>query len=270
MVSANFFRMKIELALLSLVLAGGLLAGGAGCAGKEVVTLNVSAAASLTDALKEINVLYAKKKANVTITPNFASSGILQKQIEQGAPSDVFISAAASQMDALQKQGLLLNDTRKDLLNNRVVLVVPGDNRLRIASFKDLTGDGVKKIAMGDPKSVPAGTYGQQAFDELGISAQVQSKLVLASDVRQVLSYVETGNVDAGVVYSSDAKTSARVKVVASAPDAVNARVVYPAAVIKATQDAGDARDYVSFLLGDGARTVFEKYGFSMAKQQNP
>ena len=139
------------------------------------------------------------------VTPNFASSGTLQKQIEQGAPADVFISAAAGQMDALQKQDLLLDDTRKDLLNNRVVLVVPGDSTIGLASFKDLTADRVKKIALGDPKSVPAGTYGQQAFDELGISAQIQSKLVLASDVRQVLSYVESGSVDAGVVYSTDA-----------------------------------------------------------------
>lgn len=231
----------------------------------QAVELNVSAAASLTDALKTINDLYMQANKNVKITTNFASSGTLQTQIEQGAPVDVFISAAATQMDNLQKEGLLLNDTRKDLLNNKIVLIVPNDSNLGLTDFKDLATDKVKKVAMGDPKSVPAGTYGLQAFDELGITAAVQPKEVLGADVRQVLTYVEGGNIDAGIVFSTDALTSSKVKVVASAPADINAKVVYPVAVIKASKNADAAKAYVNFLSGAQAKAVFEKYGFSLA-----
>jgi molybdate transport system substrate-binding protein len=241
--------------------------GLAGCATSEPVTLNVCAALSLTDALKEVNSLYMQGKPNVTITPNFASSGTLQQQIEQGAPADIFISAAATQMDNLQKKELISNDTRQNLLNNKVVLIVPNDSTLGITSFKDLTNGKVKHIAIGDPEFVPAGKYGQQAFDELGITAQIQPKLVLASDVRQVLTYVETGNVDAGIVYSTDAKTSSKVKVVASAPDSINAKVVYPVAVIKASKNPDTAKDYEDFLFSKQAKALFEKYGFTVVSK---
>ena len=169
------------------------------------INLNISAASSLTDAIKAINALYREAKPNITITANFASSGTLQTQIENGAPVDIFISAAAVQMDNLQKKGILLNETRQNLLNNKVVLIVPADSKIAINSFADLVADDVKKIAIGDPNSVPAGAYAVQVFDELGITAQIQPKEVLASDARQVLTYVEGGNVDAGIVYSTDA-----------------------------------------------------------------
>jgi molybdate transport system substrate-binding protein len=231
----------------------------------QPVTLNVSAASSLTDALKELNSNYVKTKSNVTITPNFAGSGTLLTQIQNGAPCDVFISASAAQMDTLQKGHLIIDATRKDLLNNKVVLIVPNDSALAITSFKDLAVDKVKKVAIGDPKSVPAGTYAQQALDELGITASVSTKVVMGSDVRQVLTYVESGNVDAGIVYSTDALTSRKVKVVASAPDDINARVVYPVAVIAASRIPDAAKGYEAFLFGSEAKSVFEKYGFSMA-----
>jgi molybdate transport system substrate-binding protein len=228
-----------------------------------VINLNISAASSLTDAIKAVNVLYRAAKENVTITANFASSGTLQTQIENGAPVDVFISAAATQMDNLQKKGLLLNETRQNLLNNKVVLIVPVDSTLGITGFADLAADEVKKIAIGDPKSVPAGAYALQAFDELGITAQLQTKEVLGSDARQVLTYVEGGNVDVGIVYSTDALISTKVKVVATAPANINAKIVYPAAVIKASTNPNAAKDYLSFLFGAEAKAVFEKYGFS-------
>jgi molybdate transport system substrate-binding protein len=231
------------------------------------ITLNISAASSLTDAIKELNGLYLQKNSNITLTPNFAGSGTLQKQIEQGAPADVFISAAAGQMDTLQKENLILTETRKNLLNNTLVLVVPSDSTLGISSLNDLTGDAVKKIAIGDPKSVPAGTYAQQAFDKLGITARLQDKLVLGADVRGVLSYVESGNVDAGLVYLTDAKTSSKVKVAANAPDDINAKIVYPVAVVAASKVPDAAKSYVNFLFSDQARTVFVKYGFSLVGQ---
>ena len=253
---------KITLLSTIVLLTIALFVSLIGCAPKQPITLNISAAMSLTDALKEINSLYMQEKPNVTITPNFASAGTLQKQIENGAPADVFFSAAAAQMDALQKQGLILDDTRKNILTNTLVLVVPSDSTLGITSFKDLAGDKVKQIAIGDPKSVPCGTYAQQTFDEFGITDQLQSKLILGSDVRQILTYVESGNVDAGIVWTTEAKTSTKVKVVAIAPDDINAKVVYPVAVIKASKNPDAAKDYENFLFSQQAKEIFEKYGF--------
>jgi molybdate transport system substrate-binding protein len=270
--------MKIKYSLLTLVLliTAFLTISLAGCAGTTApaattpapsVTLNIQAAASLTDALKEINSQYIQGKPNVTLTPNFASSGTLQKQIEQGAPADIFVSAGASQMDALQKANLILTDTRKNLLNNKVVLVVPNDSTLGLTGFQDLALDKVKKIAIGDPKSVPAGTYAQQAFDELGITAQVQPKYVIGADVKAVLAYVESGNVDAGVVYSTDALISTKIKVVAGAPDDINAKIVYPVAVVAASKNQAQAKDYENYLFGSQVKAVFEKYGFTMVSK---
>jgi molybdate transport system substrate-binding protein len=231
------------------------------------IELNVSAALSLTDALKTINDLYMQENKNVKIVANFASSGTLQKQIEQGAPADVFISAAAAQMDALQKQQLIVDETRKNLLNNKVVLIVLANSSLRLSSFNDLVSDKVAKIAIGDPKSVPAGTYGKEAFDMLGITEKLQPKLILGGDVRQVLAYVESGNVDAGIVYSTDAAISKSVKIVANAPDAVNAKIVYPVAVIKSSKVVDVSKTYMSFLFSNNAKTIFEKYGFSVVNK---
>ena len=134
---------------------------------------------------------------------------------------------------------MIVTDTRKNLLNNTLVMIVPNDSTLGLTSLKDLASDKVNKIAIGDPKSVPAGTYAQKAFDELGITAQVTRKYVIGADVKAVLSYVESGNVDAGLVYSTDAITSTKVKVVASAPADINAQIVYPVAVIAASKVFG-------------------------------
>lgn len=233
----------------------------------QPVTLNISAAASLKDVLPQLNALYIKSNPNVTITPNFASSGTLQTQIEQGAPADVFLSAAAAQMNNLQNENLIDNSTRKNLLINSIVMIVPIDSTLGLSDFKDLATDKVKQIAIGDPKSVPAGTYAQQAFDLLGITSQVTPKYVMGADVKAVLSYVESGNVQAGIVYSTDAKTSTKVKVVAAAPAEINAKVVYPVAVIKATKVADAANKYENFLFSSDAKAIFEKYGFTLASK---
>jgi molybdate transport system substrate-binding protein len=231
------------------------------------VTLNLSAASSLTNVLNELNALYVKLNPNVAITPSYASSGTLQTQIQNGAPADIFFSAAEAQMDALQSQGLLLADSRKDLLNNSIVLIVPLNSALNLSSFKDLTNANVKLVAVGDPKSVPAGMYAALAFDELVITAQVQPKEVLGANVSQVLTYVESGNVDAGIVYSTDALSSTKVKVVATGPADINAQIAYPIAIIKSTKVADTARDYLSFLSTLRAKTIFQKYGFSVVSK---
>jgi len=142
--------------------------------------------------------------------------------------------------------------------------VVPADSSLDITDFKDLARDNVKKVAIGDPKSVSAGMYAQQIFDRNSIADTIKQKLVLAGDVRHVLTYVESGNVDAGVVFATDAKSSSKVKIVANAPDDINARVVYPVAIIKAGKNIDAARDYESFLFSNQAKAIFEKYGFSV------
>ena len=238
----------------------------AGCAGPAApVELNVSAGASMTDVMKEINSQYTKTAKNVKIIANFAGVGTLQKQIEQGAPVDIFISAGAAQMDALQKEHLLIESTRKILLTNKIVLIVPADSALKLNSFNGLVDTSVKKIAIGDPQSVAAGAYAQQTFDLLGITDQVKPKLVLAADVRQVLAYVESGDVDAGIVFLTDAAISNEVKVITNAPDEINNKVIYTLAVIQATKNLDAAKNYVSYLFSAEAKTIFEKYGFSMA-----
>jgi len=232
-----------------------------GCYG-PAAAVNVSAAASLTDAINEINILYKHDRPDAAVITNFGGSGTLQHQIENGAPVDIFISASPAQMDALQKKHLIIENTRRDLLSNKVVLIVPGDSTLGITGFNDLTGDKVTKVAIGDPGSVPAGMYARDIFSELGISDALQPKLVLAADVRQVLHYVESSNVDAGVVFMTDAKMSRNVKIVDNAPDDINRKVVYPVAIIETGRDRTAAADYEEFLFGNQAGMVFEKYGF--------
>ena len=160
---------------------------------------------------------------------NYAASGTLALQIEQGAPVDVFLSAAPKQMDDLQTKGLLAEGSRRDLLRNEIVLVVPKDST-GVTSFQDLLKPSVKHVALGEPTSVPAGQYAQQVLTKLGIAEAVNAKAVFAKDVRQVLTYVETGDADAGIVYSTDALESAKVRVAAQAPEDSHAPVIYPSA----------------------------------------
>jgi molybdate transport system substrate-binding protein len=252
-------RLFVTIGLIGLMLVILVVPG---CSKPAPVELNVSAAASLTDALTAINNLYMQENDYVTIVTNFASSGTLQKQIEQGAPADVFFSAGAKQMQALQDGGLIISDTRQDLLTNKVVLIVPANSTLQITGFMGLLGDDVQQIAIGDPDFVPAGDYAKQVLQLFGIWEQVQSKLILCTDVRQALAYVEGGNVEAGIVFSTDAAISTNVKVVADAPEEVNSKIIYPIAVIKASTNVQAAKDYIAFLLSDEARAIFEQYGF--------
>ena len=231
----------------------------------QAVTLNISAAATMTKALNEINKLYTQSKPWVTITPNYASIGTLQTQIENGALCDVFISADALHMDNLQNENLLLAGTRINLLTNTIVLIVPKGNPLGIIGFTDLTLSKVKTVAIGDPKSTALGAYAQQTFTELGILPAIQSKFVLASVVTQLLQYVDSGNADAAIVFSTDALSDSNVTAVATGPADVNAGIVYPAAILKASNNANAAQDYVNFLSSAQAKAIFVKYGFTMA-----
>jgi molybdate transport system substrate-binding protein len=224
-------------------------------------SLLISAAASLKDILEEIKPLYQQSKPNVNISYNFGSSGALQQQIEQGAPADIFISAAKKQVDALEQKGLLVAGTRNIIAKNRLVLVVP-KNSVGITSFYNLKDAKVKKIAIGEPRSVPAGQYAQQVLEKLKIWNQVKPKLVFANNVRQVLASVETGNAEAGLVYVTDAKISNKVKVVVTADEKYHSAIIYPLAVVKRSKNLAAAKEFSQFLSSDQAKTVFKKYGF--------
>lgn len=227
--------------------------------------LLVSAAASLKESLEEIAPLYLQTHENISIKYNFGASGALQQQIENGAPVDVFVSAAQKQMDALQSKGLLLTDTRRNILSNGLVLIVP-KNSSGITNFRQLTSSNVKRIAIGEPRSVPVGQYAEEVLKNLGILSQVRAKFVLANNVRQVLTAVESGNADAGVVYTTDARTSKQVKVVATAPENLHSPIVYPVAVLKNSKNISAAREYVQFLSSNPAKSIFKKYGFGIAR----
>ncbi len=223
--------------------------------------LLVSAAASMKDVLAEIKPLYQQSQPNVSITYNFGASGALQRQIEQGAPVDVFISAAKKQVDALEQKNLLVPGSRTVIAKNRLVLVVPG-NVSGISSFYNLKDARVKKIAIGEPRSVPAGQYAQQVLQQLKIWDQIKSKLVFANNVRQVLASVESGNAEAGLVYSTDAKISNKVKVVVAADEKYHSPIIYPLAILKRSKNIDAAKNFSQFLASDKAKAVFKKYGF--------
>jgi molybdate transport system substrate-binding protein len=231
---------------------------------QQPLNLTVSAAISLSNALAELKTVYQQSNPNVKITYNFGASGALAQQIQQGAPADVFFSAATKQMDTLEKADLLLPETRRNLLTNRLVLIAP-KNGLALASFKDLIDSRVKRIAIGEPKSVPVGQYSQELLTKLGIWQQIGPKVVFGNNVRQVLTFVETGNADAGIVYTTDAKESDKIQVRATAPANLHSPIVYPVAAIKGSRNAGAARAFVEFIASNRAKAIFEKYGFGIA-----
>lgn len=241
---------------------GLILLCGCGKTGQERATLTASVAASLQNAMQELEPIFEREQPGVRLNFNFGGSGTLAQQIERGAPADVFVSAAPKPMDGLAAKGLLVAGTRRDLLRNRIVLIVPKQNP-GPNSFAELAGSSVKMLALGDPGSVPAGEYGRQVLQALHVWDGVQSKLVLAKDVRQVLSYVETGNADAGIVYATDARESNAVRVAATAPEGTHAPIIYPAAVIQGSKNGEAARAFVEFLAGSTARSVYSRLGFT-------
>lgn len=228
------------------------------------VELTILAAASLTDVTKELAETYKKIAPNVTLTFSYGASGALQTQIEEGAPADIFISAATKQMDALEEGGLLLEHTKKELLYNEVVLIAPQDSTLKLTNFEDVGTDKVKIIALGDPESVPVGEYSEEIFTNLGILDTVKTKANYGSDVRQVLTWVEAGEVDCGVVYSTDVSVGEDIKIICEAPVGSHKDIIYPVAVIKTSINQEAAKAFVDFLSTPEAVASFKKYGFTM------
>jgi len=231
---------------------------------KKEVELLISAAASLTDVLGELKEIYKTMEPETTLTYTFGGSGALQTQIEEGAPVDVFISAAQKQMKALDEKKLIVDGSIKTLLVNKVVLIVPSDSQLDLSSFEDILKDGVKRVAIGDPASVPVGQYSEEIFTNLNLTDGVNPKLILASDVRTVLTWVESGEVDCGLVYATDAFTSDKIKIITEAPEGSHKEVSYPVGVVEGSKNKDRSQAFLDFLSTDEAIKIFEKYGFSM------
>ncbi|WP_338430499.1 molybdate ABC transporter substrate-binding protein [Synechococcus elongatus] len=225
-------------------------------------SLLVAAAASLQNPLQAIAALDSPDLANVSIRYTFAASGVLQRQIEQGAPIDILIAAAEKQMQALQEQGLILTDTRSNLLTNQLVLVVPKTALPSVARFQDLVQPQIKRLAIGEPRSVPAGHYALEVLENLGILEQVRPKFVLSNNVKAVLTAVETGNVDAGIVYWTDAQASSKVAVVSVADRSLHSPIVYPIAIVRSSRSLPQAEQYLEFLKREPAQAIFQRYGF--------
>ncbi|MGG1942936.1 molybdate ABC transporter substrate-binding protein [Paenibacillus polymyxa] len=232
----------------------------------ETVELTISAAASLTDALKEIQTLYESSHKGIQLNFNFGGSGALEKQIEQGAPSDLFLSASKKNMKSLVDQHLIESNKQKTWLTNELVAVIPADGTTSITSVKDLMQKEVKKVAIGIPESVPAGKYAQEALTNVKLWDVLQDKLVQAKDVRQVLQYVETGNADVGFVYKTDALTSQKAKIAFEVDSKTYSTVEYPIGIIKASKHIQEAESFYEYLQSQESLNIMAKYGFTIPK----
>ncbi|MEK4036935.1 molybdate ABC transporter substrate-binding protein [Paenibacillus sp. FSL F4-0122] len=248
--------------ILAIVLVVNLSAGPGGevQAATKKTEIIVSAAASLQDSLDKIALLYEKKHPDIDLVFNYAASGTLQKQIEQGAPADLFFSAGDKQMNALVEGGLISD--HKVLLKNQLVVVVPSDSKVKLTTITQLTDKAFKKVAVGQPESVPAGQYAQQSLTAKKVWDPLQSKLVFAKDVRQVLSYVETGNADAGFVYKTDALTSKKTKIALTVGPHVHKAINYPAGIVKSSKNQKAAKELYSYLQSKEANDIFVSDGF--------
>lgn len=249
----------------------GLLSCGASCqpppptdsSAVRPITLTVSAAASLQDALEAIAPQFHRTHPEIAVAYNFGSSGALQRQIEQGAPADVFFSAATGQMDALAAKGSIVLETRQEMVANRLVLIAPENSTLPVTDLNQLKDAPISRLAVGEFRSVPAGQYAKQALTSLDALPSLHSKLVFGNTVRSVLAAVESGNADLGIVYASDTIRSPRVKVLATIPADTHAPIRYPIAVTTSSPHSAAARQFIAFLQENRAQQTFAHFGFT-------
>jgi molybdate transport system substrate-binding protein len=248
---------KITL-LFVFLLSAVVLWGTAAWADQE---LTVSAAVSLTNALNEATAQFYKAHPGAKVVYNFGASGALLQQMATGAPVDVFASADQKTMNQAQEKNLVIPDTRKNFVSNRLVLIVPMDAKLTLSGLKDLAEPAVQRVAVGNPATVPAGRYAKEALESAGLWDKLSPKFVMAESVRQVLDYVRRGEVDAGLVYSTDAAIAkAQVKVVQTVTE--HAPILYPIAVTASTGKKDLAQSFVDFVVSPPAQEIFQKFGF--------
>ena len=254
-------KKSVFLLLISFFAAVLLPIGIAHAEPTEEIT--VSAALSLKSAFEEIGKLYEAQSKNARVAFNFGASGDLMAQIKGGAPVDVFASAALKDMDELDNAGFVVKDTRTNFVANSVVLIVPSSSKITLASFEDLKKAEIKKIAIGNPRTVPLGRYSEETFQYYKISDMIQAKLIFAENVRQVLDYVARGEVDAGIVYSTDAMVKQQeVRIIMTAPEASHKPIMYPIAVVKGTKNEKAAKSFIALVTSDEGRKILSKYGF--------
>lgn len=246
------------------VLIAGLLFAVAFASVASAATIRAGVAVSLKEAMEEVAKGYESKTGD-RVEFAFGSSGQVMAQIKGGAPVDLFISAADKQVDELIAAGLADADTRRVVAGNTLVLIVPRDSKDAIDSFDALGKVAVKRLAIGEPKTVPAGQYAQQVLKKLRLTAALSGRVVYGANVRQALDYVIRGEVTAGVVYATDAKQAGadKVNVVAEAPKGSHDPIVYPAVVVKKSRQADAAKRFLDHLASDDARQVLKKHGFT-------
>jgi molybdate transport system substrate-binding protein len=240
-----------------LVAAGMILAAGLAQAGD----LHVSAAASLTNAFRDIAARYEAQHAGTKVLLNFGASGALLQQMAKGAPVDVFASADMETMDAAEKQGLVAGAERRNFARNSLVVIVPRDSRLALGRLQDLGQPAVRKIAIGNPASVPVGRYTQRALEAAKLWPALSARAINTQNVRQSLDYVARGEVDAGFVYGTDAAVMKdRVKAAFEVP--LDVAIAYPVARTAAAADPAEAQRFVGFVLSPAGQAVLAQYGF--------
>jgi len=231
----------------------------------NAANVTVFAAASLTDALKEIATNYEKKGGD-KIVFNFGASSLLARQIEEGAPADIFFSADEAKMDGLDKKGLIQKNTRKSRLSNSLVIVVASGHGAAIKNSGDLASDKVKRLALAEPRTVPAGIYAKEYLQKQDLWSAVEAKVVPTENVRAALSAVEAGNAEAGIVYKTDAAISKKVKIAYEVPAVDSPAISYPMAVLKEAKNTTAATGFFKHLESEEAGRTFEKFGFIVRK----
>lgn len=228
---------------------------------EEPTLLKISAAVSLTDALEEMKESY-EKEHHVELSFNLAGSGTLAQQIQQGAPVDVFISANQNWMDTLEDEQQIVSNTREDVTGNNLVLIANKESSFQYESFNEINPNDVTEIAVGNPESVPAGGYTKDTLRSLDLWELLQDKIVLAKDVRQVLTYVETGNADIGFVYESDALSSDEIDILATAEAGHHDPIIYPGAIVSDTKNEAEATAFLEYMVTEEAQDILAKHGF--------
>jgi molybdate transport system substrate-binding protein len=247
--------------LLTAVMVAALLTASAAVAHAQELTFSV--AISMKEAVETLGRQFVQARPGVTLRYNFGASGDLAKQIEAGAPVDLFISAAQRQMDELEAKHLVISATRRTFARNVLTVVTAADSRVVVSAADALLAPGVGRIVVGDPRSVPAGQYAEESLRALGIWSALRPKLVFAENVRQALEYVARGEVDAGVVYATDAATArGRVKEAFRLPESSYRPVLYPAAVVKDSRHSALARAFVELLTGAEGQAALGRLGF--------
>ena len=254
------FRVTIGLLFFTLLL---------GCTTQQQdrTQLNVFAAISLTDALGEIGTAFTAE-SGIKVYYNFEASTTLQRQLEKGASTDIFISASPRQVVALETNGLLEAESRQDLLTNRLVLVANETAEISVGTPDSLTVPEISRIAIGHPNIVPAGTYAKEALTHFGLWETLHPKLIFGMDVRATLAYVTAGNVDIAIVYKTDTTLTENIKVLYQLPPKAYTPIVYPAVVMKDSQRKQVARRFITYLRSTKSGGIFEKHGFAFLAQK--